>query len=194
MSINSTSTRTNLHKAIFCAVQIDLKDYAHLLEYKREVSLSANKNPNSTKYCNKPIENPFLGVYYILNKTYATQVLVINELSPEDVLFLRCLSPKTNPILIDKLTKDCEKNKNNKLYVDYMNQFFNSHKKGDELMVCEGVFRYFGTSSEEIAEKTREQERQFYLPQIEELIAKNKELTSALEETRKLLTQNNIAY
>ena len=54
---------------------------------------------------------------------YATQVLVINELSPEDVLFLRCLSPKTNPILIDKLTEDFELNKNNKLYNDYMNEY-----------------------------------------------------------------------
>lgn len=193
MSKKSASTRTDWHKAIFCAVQIDLKDYAHLLEYEREVSLSANKNSidflvikklsefqipkhitsifrtynifevkgngstlttkayyktighacyyidnykgsnpldrrditltfptfrfprklfkHLTKDCNKPIANPFPGVYYILNETYATQVLVINELSPEDVLFLRCLSPKTNPILIDKLTKNFEKTK-----------------------------------------------------------------------------------
>jgi len=79
------------------------------------------------------IKNPFPRVYYILNETYTTQVLVINELSSEDVLFLRCLSPKSSPILINKLTEDFELNKNNKLYVDYMNQFFNSHKKGDEL-------------------------------------------------------------
>lgn len=276
MSKKSNSPRTDWHKAIFCAIQIDLKEYADLLEYKRELSLSANKNcidflvikklsdfhipkhiasifrthnlfetkgngstltknayyktmghagyyianykgsntidrrdvtltfstfryprklfKHLTKECNKTIANPFPGVYYILNETYITQVLVINELSPEDVLFLHCLSPKTNPILINKLTEDCKQNKNNKLYVDYMNQFFNSYKKGDELMVCEGVLRYFGTSSEEIAEKTREQDRQFYLPQIEELIAKNKELTSALEERTKLLIQNNIAY
>ena len=45
-------------------------------------------------------------------------------------------------------------------------------------MVCEGLLNYFETSSEEIAEKTREQDRQFYLPQIEELIAQVKELTS----------------
>ena len=132
---------------------------------------------------------------------YATQVLVISELSPEDVLFLRCLSPKTNPILINKLTEDCEQNKNNKLYNDYLNQFFNSRKKGDELMVCEGLLRYFGTSSEEIAEKTREQDKQFYLPQIEELIAKvnkltseNSQLTAQLEEIKKHSLQNNSVY
>lgn len=75
-----------------------------------------------------------------------------------------------------------------------MNQLFNSHKKGDELMVCEGLLNYFGTSSEELLEQGEERAKKFYLPQIEELIAKNKELTAALEETRKLLIQNNIAY
>ena len=134
---------------------------------------------------------------------YATQVLVINDLSPEDVLFLHCLSPKSSPILINNLTKDYELNKNNELYVDYMNQFFKSHKKGEKPMVCEGLLNYFGTSSEEIAEKTREQDRQFYLPQIEELIAQVKELTSKnyqlSSENSQLLfqleqMQKNIAY
>ena len=44
MSKKSNSPRTDWHKAIFCAVQLDLKDYAHLLEYEREYTLSANKN------------------------------------------------------------------------------------------------------------------------------------------------------
>ena len=61
-------------------------------------------------------------------------------------------------------------------------------------MVCEGLLNYFGTSSEELLEQGEERAKKFYLPQIEELIAKNKELTAALEETRKLLIQNNIAY
>lgn len=277
MSKKPVSTRVDWHKAIFCAVQIDLKDYSHLLEYEREYTLSANNNhmdmliikkqtefqipkhiaiifkthnifeikgfnstlskhayyktnghagyyintfpakdapdrhditltfptlhyprilfKHLTKECNKTIENPFPGVYYVINEMYATQILVINELSSEDSLFLHCLTKKLkNPLLLDNLTKDYLSNKDNELYVNYMNQFFKSHKKGEQPMVCEGLLNYFGTSSEEIAEKTREQERQFYLPQIEELIAKNKELTSALEETRKLLAQNNITY
>ena len=147
-------------------------------------------------------------MYYILNDIYLTQVLVINELSPEDVLFLRCLSPKTNPILINKLTEDCVQNKNNKLYVDYMDQLFYSHKKGDELMVCEGLLNYFGTSSEELLEQGAERAKQFYLPQIEELIAKvnqltsennqltseNNQLTSQLEKIQKHSAQNNTVY
>lgn len=44
MSKKPASIRIDWHKAIFCAIQIDLKDYAHLLEYERELSLSANKN------------------------------------------------------------------------------------------------------------------------------------------------------
>lgn len=54
-------------------------------------------------------------------------------------------------------------------------------------MVCEGVLRYFGTSSEEIAEKTREQDKQIYLPQIEKLTSENQIL-------KQLLAENNIAY
>ena len=54
-------------------------------------------------------------------------------------------------------------------------------------MVCEGIFKLFGTSSEEIAEKTREQERQIYLPQIEKL-------TSDLNRAKQLLAEHNIAY
>ena len=38
------ATRTDWHEAIFCAVQIDLKEYSHLLEYHKEKSLSANGN------------------------------------------------------------------------------------------------------------------------------------------------------
>ena len=119
---------------------------------------------------------------------YATQVLVINELSPEDVLFLHCLSPKISPILINNLTKDYELNKNNKLYVDYMNQFFKSHKKGEIPMVCEGLLNYFGTSSEELLEQGAERAKKFYEPQIEALIAQVKELTS---KNYQLSSENN---
>ena len=41
---SKTLTRTDWHEAIFCAVQIDLKDYSHLLEYHKEKSLSTNNN------------------------------------------------------------------------------------------------------------------------------------------------------
>ena len=75
-----------------------------------------------------------------------------------------------------------------------MNQFFKSHKKGEQPMVCAGLLNNFGTGSAELLEQSAERAKKFYQPKIEELISKNKELTSALEERTKLLIQNNIAY
>ena len=267
---SKSSTRTVWHEAICCALQIDLRDYSHLLEYHVEKSLSANNNrmdmlvikkqpgitipkhiasifrthnifeikgkddslttdayhktnghagyyidsypgtntltrhdisltlptmhyprnlfKHLTIECNKSIEKPFPGVYYISEEMYPTQVLVIKELLPEDSLYLHCLFPKLdNPELINNLTSDCVSHNNNELYSKYMNQFFNSKSKGGNTMVCEGVLRYFGTSSEEIAEKTREQDKQIYLPQIEKLTSENQIL-------KQLLAENNIAY
>ena len=113
---------------------------------------------------------------------------MIKELSPQDSMYLHCLTPKlNNPELINNLTNDCASHKANELYTKYMNQLFISKTKGEKTMVCEGVLRYFGTSSEEIAEKTREQDKQIYLPQIEKL-------TSELDRAKKLLAEHNIAY
>ena len=39
-----TLHRTNWHEAAVCAIQIDLRDYAHMLEYHPEYTLSNNKN------------------------------------------------------------------------------------------------------------------------------------------------------
>ncbi len=68
-------------------------------------------------------------------------------------------------------------------------------------MVCEGLLNYFGTSSEEIMEKTREQEKQFYQPQIDkltdtvdDLTSKNNLLISELHRAKQLLMQHNISY
>ena len=276
--------RTNWHEAITCAIQIDLRDYAHLLEYHTEYTLSANGNhmdmliikkhsefqipkhiasifkthnifeikglknslttdayyktnghagyyidsytENNTlkrndisltfpalhyprnlfrhlrKDCNKIIENPYPGIYYILDEMYATQVLVISELSPEDSLYLYCLTDNMkNPNLINALTKDFEKNKDNPIYTKYMNQFFYFHMKGEQLMVCEGLLNYFGTSSKEIAENATKQTQEFYQPQIEKLTSDNILLTSEntllhseIAKYKKLLEENNISY
>ena len=268
--MSQSSARTDWHEAIFCAVQIDLKEYSHLLEYHKEKSLSANDNrmdmliikkqsgfqipkhiasifrthnifetkglgsslstdayhktnghagyyidlypyknaltrhdisltfpsfhyprklfEHLTKDCNKTIENPYPGVYYILNEMYETQILVIKELSPDDSLYLHCLTKNlNNSELVNNLTNDYLLNKNDKLYTSYMNQFLCAHTKGESFMVCEGIFKLFGTTSEEIAEKTREQERQIYLPQIEKLTSENDFL-------KQILAEHNIAY
>lgn len=267
--------KTNWHEAIYCALQIDLRDYSHLLEYKKEYTLSANNNrmdllvikkksdfkipkhiasifrthnifenkgahasltPSDyyktnghagyyinlykgstlidrrditltfltfrhprklfihlTKECYKTIDNPFPGVYYILNEMYATQVLVINELSPEDSLFLHCLAENTNDLkLINNLANHYQENKDNPIYTKYMNQFVYSHMKGDQLMICEAILNYFGTSSKEIEEKTRQQDREIYEPQIEKLTSENSLLHNEIETLKQLLKKHGI--
>lgn len=196
--------KTNGHAGYY----IDLYPEKNALD-RHDVSLTfpifhypRNLFNHLTKECNKTIENPFPGVYYIDKEMYATQILVISELSAKDSLYLHCLTKNlNNPQLLSRLTQDCDLNKNNKLYTRYMNQFFYSHMKGASTMVCEGVLRYFGTSSEEIAEKTREQERQIYLPQIEKLTdsvntltSENNLLSSENNKLKLLLKQYNIAY
>ena len=134
-------------------------------------------------------------MYYISKEMYATQVLVIKELLPEDSMYLHCLTPEiNNPNLINTLTNDCNSYKDNKLYICYINQFFYSHTKREPTMVCEGVLHYFGTSFEEIAEKIREQDKQIYLPQIERLTDSVNTLTSENQNLKQLLAQHNIAY
>ena len=131
---------------------------------------------------------------------YATQVLVMKELSPEDSLFLRCLAREArDPTLINQLAEDCQLNSSNELYTRYMNQFFHSHRKGEPLMVCEGLLNYFGTSSEELLEQGIQrgleqgleqgvrQTQALYLPQIEKLTEENNFL-------KQLLEKNNISY
>ena len=48
-------------------------------------------------------------------------------------------------------------------------------------MVYEAILNYFGTSSDEIAEKTREQEREIYEPQIKKLTSENDALKQLLK-------------
>ena len=134
-------------------------------------------------------------MYYISKEMYATQVIVIKELLPEDSIYLHCLTQNlSNPILINNLTEDYSSNKTNELYTNYMHQFLGAHMKGENLMVCENLFRLYGTSSEEIAEKTREQDKQIYLPQIEKLTDSVNTLTSENQNLKQLLAQHNIAY
>ena len=45
-------------------------------------------------------------------------------------------------------------------------------------MVCEGLFRLYGTSSKEIIERTKKDEAEFYQPKVDALSAANSELSS----------------
>ena len=75
-----------------------------------------------------------------------------------------------------------------------MNQFFYSHMKGEQFMVCEGLLNYFGTSSKELLEQGAQKAQEIYLPQIEQLTSENYKLTSQIDTLKQLLAQNNIPY
>ncbi len=99
---------------------------------------------------------------------------------------MHCLSNKlADPKLIGRLADDYNSNKGQKMYTEYMEEIIsaNNKKKGDTAMVCEGLFRLYGTSSKEIDEKAREEERkkaaEYYQPKIDALSSANDELSSA---------------
>ena len=55
-------------------------------------------------------------------------------------------------------------------------------------MVCEGLLNLFGTSSEEIIERTRQEASEYYLPKIEALTVQNDSLLSQNDD---LMSQND---
>ena len=112
---------------------------------------------------------------------YATQILVISELSPEDCLYLYCLAGELADLkLINSLTQDYTLNKENEIYIKYMHQFLGSHMKGERIMVCENLFKLYGTSSKEIAENATKKVQEYYVPQIDKLTSENTLLNSEI--------------
>ena len=68
-------------------------------------------------------------------------------------------------------------------------------------MICEGLFNLFGTSSEEIISRTKKEDDEYYLPQINKLAASNNQLASSvtllssqIDYLKSLLKQNNISF
>lgn len=67
----STSHRTNWHEAAVCAVQIELRDYAHLLEFQSEYFLGRNNYRIDLlvirKLCEHPISKNFARIFSTYN-------------------------------------------------------------------------------------------------------------------------------
>ena len=68
-------------------------------------------------------------------------------------------------------------------------------------MVCEGLLNLFGTSSEEIIERTRQEASEYYLPKIEALtvqndtlLSQNDSLSARIAYLKSLLRENNIPF
>ncbi len=259
--------RVNWHEALVCAVQIELRDYADLLDFRSEFILGKNSyridllvikklcsqsilkkfahifqthnlfemkgihssvtinsyykcigyagllidqlnNINKTQYTSLDISITFLtfrypqkllrhlkdernivvekfyqGIYHISKETFITQIIVISELPSDENLYLRSLTNHLQDSeLINRISDDYAKHKDSDIYTKYLNQLTTANlgTKGDTSMVCEGLFNLFGTTSEEVIAKAKQESDDYYLPQIDYL--------------KNLLKQNNIAF
>lgn len=284
---NPQKHHTNWHEAAACAVQIELRDYEHLLQFQTEYILGRNsfridllvirklcaqtiakniagifrtfnlfeikgvhscvntdcyyktigyarllidQTGKTNQYINTDISLSFLclhyprvlmnhlknvrkltvakfssGVYHIINEIFPVQIIVTYRLSPDDNLYLRCLTNELNDItLINRLIDDYRFHQERDIYLKYMHQLSNANTrpKGENTMaVCEGILNLCGTSSEEIIERTKKEDAEFYLPQINALTDENEKKTTFIEELssqidylKNLLTQNNIPF
>ncbi len=130
------------------------------------------------------------GVYHINKETFHTQIIVTSQLPPEEYLYLHCLTNRLlDHGLINRLTDDYSLHQEQDIYIRYMNQLTtaNRNKKGDTPMVCEGILNLCGTSSEEIIERTRKEEAEYYLPKIDSL-------STQIAYLKSLLEQHNIPF
>ena len=144
------------------------------------------------------------GVYYINKEIFSTQIIVTSKLLPEDYLYLRCLTNKLQDTkLVNQLADDYKLHQEQDIYIRYMHQLTTANKKtkGDSLMVCEGLLNLFGTSSEEIIERTQKEAAEYYLPKIDNLSSQNDHLSSQndrlssqISYLQSLLKQNNIPF
>ena len=116
---------------------------------------------------------------------YDTQVIVGNELSPDDLLYLACLTnDSAGAASFKQLKQDCITHHNEQLYTDYVDQLTHPRNtKGVSSMVSENLLRLYGTNSKEIEEKTKA----IYEPQLEA----NDNRIAMLEQ---LLQDNNISF
>ncbi len=136
------------------------------------------------------IAKAYPGVYYINKETFSIQIIVTKELSPEDNLYLHCLTDKLqDTALANRLANDYKLHQEQEIYIKYMHQIStaNNKKKGESAMVCEGILNLCGTSSKEIIERTKKEEAEYYLPKIDNL-------TSQINYLESLLKKNNIPF
>lgn len=136
------------------------------------------------------VENFFPGVYHINKETFITQIIVTSKLPPEEYLYLRCLTNKLlETRLAELLADDYRLHQEDELYNRYMHQITtaNIKTKGDATMVCEGLLNLCGTSSQEIIERTKKEDAEYYLPKINSL-------SSQIDYLKSLLEQNNIPF
>ena len=137
------------------------------------------------------------GVYHINKETFITQIIVTRELPPEENLYLRCLTNSLEDAkLANRLTDDYEKHQDQDIYTRYMRQLTtaNLKTKGDLPMVSEGLLDICNMISEEIIERTKKEDAEYYLPKIDQLSVQNADLSSQITYLKSLLTQHGIPF
>ncbi|MCM1048286.1 MAG: hypothetical protein NC433_07670 [Clostridiales bacterium] len=160
------------------------------IHYPRELIKHLTKSRKLT------IEKSAPGVYHINKEIFNAQIIVIRELSPDDSLYLRCLTNKlTDTGLIRRLAENYQAHheQNPVIYTQYLSQLIiaNSTEKGGNPMVCEELLNLYGTSSEEITEKAMAKAEAYYQPKIDELSSANNALTA--ENEKQSSTINNLS-
>lgn len=144
------------------------------------------------------VEKMSPGVYHVNKETFSIQIIVTKEVSPEENLYLRCLTDKLHSEgLAERLADDYKKHRNQVVYSRYMHQVVAANKKSKEekhMVVDEWLFEMCGTSSDEVIARAKKESEEYYQPQIDNLSSVNKKLLSENDYLKQLLTQNNIPF
>lgn len=181
-SVHLPSRRVNWHEAAVCAVHF---------HYPRELIKHLHKN---SLFC---IEKYSAGIYYINNETFRIQIIVTPGLSPEENLYLYCLTNHLEDAsTVDRFAEDYTKHQHQEVYNKYLYQLSNANPKtkGESSMVNEWLFNRFGTSSDEIFARGKQESEDYYLPRLNELTKANEQLSSQVDRLKELLRKNNISY
>ncbi len=98
--------------------------------------------------------------------------------------------------MTNRLAEDYAKHQDEEIYMKYLHQLSiaNLKPKGEPLMVCEGLLNLFGTSSEEIIARTKQEDAEYYLPKLNEQSAVIEQLSSQIDSLKGILKQHNISY
>lgn len=191
-SIKQKKTAINWHKAndvtlTFLCIRYPKKRVRHL-----------------TKERHLTVAKSSAGIYTIDKETFCSQIIVMQELLPEENLYLRSLIETGPDRHIQKQISDvCAKHKDNPLYKQYLNHFAKTATKngGDTSMLLDPIF----DEIDAIEKRTREEDKvyyqSYYQPQIDSLTEKNnlletsyQQLTSQIQQLQNLLAQNNIPF
>ena len=100
------------------------------------------------------------GIYYILGDSFPVQLIVTKKLSPDNNLWLSCL---TNDLkghsIIDKISSEYRKHRRDELYKSVMNIIVRANKEQfkEEKSMCEAILELFQDEVDIATKKAREE-------------------------------------